>query len=383
MFGFTERTLKLCRAMPDVGDFVPELICVGVDFLICGVLYKVYRTTNNVLRDLSTVPQINIDENIRTSIENHGQSVSDLQTGTVTLPYAAIRGLVTPLGKTVVSTYPEDSIKGVIQRVVFTEHKRNMSRTGFWVDSQRVLHQYTNDAPFCLINSKDQSLFSFVKPYIEVLDWTDADRIDLETVYDNFESNTNSLGSHIWGWVMGDMQKGVQKTEMMLTNGRPLTGVGQLVAGPMGVKLMPPSDDKSYFLINNSLTSLIKEYESSKTALKVFLGIFSGVGLFISGMIAWKYYKKLQQEREARVNLDNIARARSERGSRPARRVSGDHDSSSLSCVVCLGAEREVILLPCGHVAVCADCADTLVSQGHQCPVCRANIDTVMPAYVS
>ena len=101
---------------------------------------------------------------------------------------------------------------------------------------------------------------------------------------------------------------GVQKTEMMLTEGRPLTGVGQLVAGPMGVKLMPPADDKSYFLINNSLTSLIREYESSRTVIKIFLGIFSGVGLFMSGMIAWKYYKRRQQEQEIRVNQDSLAR---------------------------------------------------------------------------
>ena len=54
-----------------------------------------------------------------------------------------------------------------------------------------------------------------------------------------------------------------------------------------------------------------------------------------------------------------------------------------LVCVVCLGAEREVILLPCGHVCVCATCADTLLAGGHLCPVCRGPITTVMPAYLS
>ena len=97
-----------------------------------------------------------------------------------------------------------------------------MFRTGFWVDSQRVLHQFTNDAPFCLINSKDQSVFSFVKPYVEVLDWTDAARVDLETVYDNFETNNNSLSSHIWGWVMGDMQKGKMLISDWLTQSNSL-----------------------------------------------------------------------------------------------------------------------------------------------------------------
>ena len=69
--------------------------------------------------------------------------------------------------------------------------------------------------------------------------------------------------------------------------------------------------------------------------------------------------------------------ARRERGG------DGAEVADSLSCVVCLGAEREVILLPCGHVCVCADCADILITAGHTCPVCRASIDTVLPAYVS
>ena len=43
-------------------------------------------------------------------------------------------------------------VTGVIQSVVFMEHKRNLSRTGFWFDSERVIHQFTNDAPFCLTN---------------------------------------------------------------------------------------------------------------------------------------------------------------------------------------------------------------------------------------
>ena len=53
-----------------------------------------------------------------------------------------------------------------------------MSRTGFWIDTEKLIHQYTNDAPFCLSNSKE-SVFSLVKPCVEVQDWSDSARIDL------------------------------------------------------------------------------------------------------------------------------------------------------------------------------------------------------------
>ena len=375
--------------MPDVGDFIPELLCIGVDVVICGILYKVYHSTNTVIRDLTSAPQLSIDQDLKTALSKQPQSVVDDATQTVSHPYAVVRGSVAPMGRCVSSTYSAEQLQGVVQRVVFTEHKRNLSRaTGFWWDSQRVIHQYTNDVPFCLINPKDAA-FSPVKPFVEVVDWVDVTRVDMDTVYDKFEPNSATLGSHIWGWVVGDMQTGVQKTEMMLTQGSSLTGVGELVSGPMGVKLQPPSDGRAFFLVKNSLASLIKEYESSRTVIKVFLGIFGGVGVFITGMMAWKYYNNVKLERETRRNQDTLATVRRERGSRPARQVErerggdGAEVADSLSCVVCLGAEREVILLPCGHVCVCADCADILITAGHTCPVCRANIDTVLPAYVS
>ena len=47
---------------------------------------------------------------------------------TIVLPYATIRGNVTPLGRTVASAYVPEIQNGVIQKVVFTENKRNLSR---------------------------------------------------------------------------------------------------------------------------------------------------------------------------------------------------------------------------------------------------------------
>jgi len=42
--------------------------------------------------------------------------------------------------------------------------------------------------------------------------------------------------------------------------------------------------------------------------------------------------------------------------------------ASSLACVVCLEAPREILLLPCRHVCCCKACADQL----ERCPLCRA-----------
>ena len=160
-------------------------------------------------------------------------------------------------------------------------------------------------------------------------------------MYDNFETTGGGLGSHIWGWVVGDMQKGVQKTELMLTEGTTLTGIGEVVSGPLGVKIQPPSDGRPYYLVKNSLASLIKDFESNRTVLRIFLGIFGGVGACISALALWKYYKKLQAEKDARANQERLNSIRADRVNRPVREV-GENVSESIQCVVCLGAEREV-----------------------------------------
>ena len=37
-------------ALPDFSDLVPELICLGIDVAICGILYKVYTVNNGAIR---------------------------------------------------------------------------------------------------------------------------------------------------------------------------------------------------------------------------------------------------------------------------------------------------------------------------------------------
>jgi len=366
--------------MPELSDFVPEIICMGIDLIICGALYKGYSSANKYINDLTSAPQISIDDHLRSHIENHPRAQVAEDGESVVLPFAVVRGDVAPLGKAVSSSYATQMVTGAIQRVVFMEHKRNLSRTGFWFDSERVLHQFTNDAPFCL-TSPQESIFTLIRPHVEVMEWKEASRIDLDTVYDQFEPAVTGLSSHLWGWVTGDMQKGVQKTEMMLTKGTTLTGVGELVSTQYGVKLQPPSDGRSYYLVKDSLKSLIKELEGGRSALKIFLWVFGSVGAFLFAMTSYRYYTRYLLEKTAANNQENLETIRAERLRRNAER--SDEIPEHAQCVVCLGAEREVILLNCGHVCVCADCAGEIIRNGHNCPVCRSAIERIMPAYIS
>ena len=54
-----------------------------------------------------------------------------------------------------------------------------------------------------------------------------------------------------------------------------------------------------------------------------------------------------------------------------------------LTCVVCMEAEKSVMLLPCTHMCMCEACTHRILSAGGQaaqCPVCRQRIaSTVQP----
>ena len=42
-------------ALPDFSDLIPELICIGIDVAICGILYKVYTVNNGSIRAVKVI----------------------------------------------------------------------------------------------------------------------------------------------------------------------------------------------------------------------------------------------------------------------------------------------------------------------------------------
>jgi hypothetical protein len=49
------------------------------------------------------------------------------------------------------------------------------------------------------------------------------------------------------------------------------------------------------------------------------------------------------------------------------------------ACVVCMCAARSVVLIPCGHLAVCQSCYVRL----QQCPICRSAIRGAIRSYMA
>ena len=68
-----------------------------------------------------------------------------------------------------------------------------------------------------------------------------------------------------------------------------------------------------------------------------------------------------------------------------ARLATYELEGTSGDCVVCLEARKDHAFIPCGHLALCAECAALYESAPEEhawrrqgCPVCRASYSKVM-----
>ncbi len=122
-----------------------------------------------------------------------------------------------------------------------------------------------NEVPFGLA-PLDPAL-SEVK--VEVSDWSEAIRLDLDVTYDRFESAQSTVGDHVFGWMMGDIPKGVQVTERMLCVDTPVTAVGEVVRAGSRLALRPPSDgQKSMFVVRGTPLALVKDLDREANIIK-------------------------------------------------------------------------------------------------------------------
>lgn len=53
------------------------------------------------------------------------------------------------------------------------------------------------------------------------------------------------------------------------------------------------------------------------------------------------------------------------------------------TCVICMDAEPNVVLIPCGHMCMCSDCALVARQQHENCPLCRSRVRLSSRVYSS
>jgi hypothetical protein len=61
------------------------------------------------------------------------------------------------------------------------------------------------------------------------------------------------------------------------------------------------------------------------------------------------------------------------------QQVTAARQAESNTCVVCMDAPRQALMLPCKHMCCCNACAELLLDRQEQhCPICRADLEDIM-----
>lgn len=179
----------------------------------------------------------------------------------------------------------------------------------------------------------------------------------------------------------------------MLLTGTTVLGVGKVFLERGQIKITAPEEsNRSYIVTTMRLPELVRHIESQSSTYKILSIIFTIVGGSMLAYIIWKHMKKYLEERKSKLEFETIRRNLAE-----ARRVQSKPSHSSAqqeteeeddqdqereedTCVVCLTNPRQVIVLNCGHFAMCVDCAE-LLPIPKKCPVCRSDVERVIPIY--
>ena len=50
--------------LPTISDFIPEIVCLGVDCLVCGILYSAYFFTNRAITSVSSAAIFDLEKKV-------------------------------------------------------------------------------------------------------------------------------------------------------------------------------------------------------------------------------------------------------------------------------------------------------------------------------
>ncbi|XP_072044226.1 mitochondrial ubiquitin ligase activator of NFKB 1-like [Amphiura filiformis] len=376
------------------------------------------------LEDITKAPILKISPNLKKIITGEANHV---------IPYARVEGQVKAVHQPIRSMYI-DGITGVMQRVECREYTSKWNRQQKkWVDTDHSTRKASKTVPFILTNGGSS---------IRVKDPEKASGLEFTTFYDKFHPTSESLLQSIVRWFSGLKTKGHQNVELILQQGKTLTGVGELRILSNGeVLLYPPSDGRVYILTtafaNHNFTDELKSsitrwkkfatYSHLLWVVSVLFGaasvlfdklhppsesLLQSIERWISGsenkghrsglailmipvlvilvillvsLYVWfKYQWRMKANKRKAFNRrvqtieEHASDDENEVSSSSSEKESSEDDDTNV-CVVCMSEPRDCVLVDCGHVCVCRDCAQEL--NPYQCPICRNRILQVMPIY--
>lgn len=215
---------------------------------------------------------------------------------------------------------------------------------------------------------------------------------ELLVTHENFIQPQTDIIKKGMELISGEVHKGLQETEKMLIVGTQLMAIGRLVKEGDDIKMKPPSDDYKYIISRKTKDELVRLLQNRAWIYKIVARVLGVAGFTLICFWVYRVYRKVRKINEIEKMKKQIQQQRDREEQRRARTAyrSDSNRTSVISeesqdwdnrqCVVCLNNQREVVLLNCGHVCVCGDCAFAL-PEPKKCPVCRERVEKFVTTY--
>jgi len=368
-------------------EFVLEGFALGLDGIVLGFLFKSYESCSAYIEALKEAEQVDIADlgqfsapksRNRSWFQFWKSNPTPSKDTSDSHRYVCVRGRVEPVDNSKLLQSNDKLSTGVIHRVVTKEIATVRNGSRFWVEEERVVKNVQHEVPWRLRPEETRS-----KQSVQISDGLSADHLDMTVVRDEFTPAPLSFSAWLGGWVAGQQLKGTQEVEEIIMEGSLVTAVGELVVNSDGTMYIrsPSSCNQRFpfFLSNMPFNDLLSTYENLVSVCKWSILLFGGVGAVICYLMIRNRLRQRYNRRRT-TSEDDILRQLQQSRLPPDENPQGDWQR----CVVCLTNNREVIVLPCGHVCLCADCM-ILINQQEQrnCPVCRQQIVNIARAFVS
>ncbi|XP_068197255.1 mitochondrial ubiquitin ligase activator of NFKB 1 [Antennarius striatus] len=342
-----------------------QMVLLATSSALTAIFYSKYKSRARTVARLKEAKKVSIDQDLKTLLsETPGQCI----------PYAVIEGVVRSVKDNLNSQFVENC-QGVIQRLTLKEKKKVWNWiTHLWHNTETVILRRNNMVPFVL-GSHDDSITATVR----VMRPLDAAELDLETTYINFSPTVQSLSSVIVHFIIGERPQGINETEEMLRLGDVITGVGELVLDNNLIKLQPPKEEFCYYLTRLDYASLLRKWGKSMRLWQILTVVFGVAACSTLLFLVWRGFVRHRQMQRERCLLKEFMQHQKKR----MQELNLEESSvSPNSCSLCLSRDRSCVFLDCGHVCACSHCYNAL-PQPKKCPICRENINRVVPLYNS
>ena len=204
----------------------------------------------------------------------------------------------------------------------------------------------------------------------------------LTTTYDHYEPMQKNLAEKLFDTLLCEYVKGIHTIENMLLIGSEATIIGELDSNFGKYRIKPPLDEGLKYIITTSSFEEVKKNEGFKLnawrLATMAFGILGGACILI-----WFYfhvrcfYSERENERKRREAYEEFESLQNEY--RNNTNGYNDDNNEQNVCVICLENQRNAVILPCGHVCGCRQC----LLQVRSCPICREDIDRLVPMFNS